>query len=69
MDTVQVYLESGEQIDLPESTPQTALRTVQPFFAQLTTESPYTLYNGPPLSLSKSPLRIGDLDPHPTVKP
>jgi len=31
MDRVQVYLESGEQIDLPESTPQTALRSVQPF--------------------------------------
>ena len=55
---------NNSSLDPPDSAPQTASRSVQPFFAQLTTESPYTLQwagTPPPLKL---PLCMGDLNPH-----
>jgi len=47
-------------LDPPDSAPQTASRSVQPFFAQLTTESPYTLqWAGTPPPLKITPLYGG----------
>jgi len=47
----------------PESTTQTANRSVQPFLHRLTTESPYTLYNEHPYP-QNCPFSMGDLDLH-----
>ena len=46
----------------PDSTTQTANRSVQPFLHSWRQNVPI-LYNGMPLSPSKLPLHIGDLDP------
>jgi len=49
-------------LGLPNSASQTASWLVQPFLHSSWQSVPI-LYNGPPLSPSKLPIRMGDLDP------
>jgi len=73
--TVQSYLPGGANVSpcnilasLGPPVFTTASRSVQPFLHSSRQSVP-TLHNGPPLSLSKFPLRMGNMDPVQCVVP